>query len=344
MAEGKLTTAVVGLDERGQGILQSLARLEEAFEIAAVADADGDAAQKAGKRYGASGYDDLRQMLIQKELDLIISAGPLHGSIEHLQAAMRKGCHILRCPPAARSFGEAAELFKIAEENEVTFSVARPWRRRRGFAAMKRYLEQNTDEQFYLVEAWCSSAQRTDINDWQKDPQLAGGGVVLNLCYPLIDQITTLFSSPQQVYALCTNLAPDRTQRQALTEDTAAVSMRFDDRLIGKIVASRTLWPGGWLIRAHGKNCHLTLNERGFSARDSDGALLQRPGRRDNEELLVDQMLRELAEAILAGDYRPFEKEASETLGSMALIQAAYLSDKTGMPEEPRRIVEMTGG
>jgi predicted dehydrogenase len=343
MAEGRLKTAVVGVDEAGQSLLQGLARLGDLFELSAVADGAIDSANAAARKYGVSGYDDLRQMLIQKELDVIISAGPLHYSIEHLHAAMKKGCHVLRYPPSARSYGEAAELFKTADSANVLYAVVRWWRHTQAVRAMRSYLEKHADEQFYLVEAWCSSSGQYS-QAWQKDPQLAGGGVVLYLSYPLIDQIRAVFGMPQQIYALCTNQAPDRKQRRALTEDTAIVSMRFDDRLIGKLIAGRTARPEGWLIRVYGRNCQLSLSEKGFVARDSAGEILEEVPTSESHESLIDTTLRYFGMAIVQEDFRPFESEPAEILGNMAIIQAAYLSDRTGMPEEPARIAKITKG
>jgi predicted dehydrogenase len=343
MAEGRLKTAVVGLDEAGQMLLQGMSRLSDLFEITAVADASSETAQTTARKYGSGGYDDLRQMLIQKELDVVISAGPLHQSIEHLHAAMKKGCHVLRYPPNARSFAEATELLRTAEAANVLFASARWWRHRQAARSMRAYLENHADEQFYLVEAWCSSTSQPN-HTWQKDPQLAGGGVILYLSFPLIDQIRTLFSTPQQVYALCTNQAPDRKQRRLLTEDTAIVSMRFDDRLIGKLIAGRTSRPEGWLVRVYGKNCQLTLSEKGFTARNNAGQTLEEVASNETTESLIDMTLRYFGMAIMQEDFRPFEGEPAEMLGNMAIIQAAYLSDKTGMPEEPARIARMTNG
>jgi hypothetical protein len=55
-------------------------------------------------------------------------------------------------------------------------------------------------------------------------------------------------------------------------------------------------------------------------------------------------MLGNFAATILSSDHTALEKEPAEILGNMALIQAAYLSDKTGMPEEPARIAQMANG
>ncbi|HSV27732.1 MAG TPA: Gfo/Idh/MocA family oxidoreductase, partial [Sedimentisphaerales bacterium] len=241
MAEEKLKTAVVGLDEGGRKLLAGLSRLGNLFEISAVADADADTAQTAGRMHAAESFDDLRRMFAQKELDLVVSSGPLHNCLEHLQSAMKRGTHILRYPPPARSFDEASALFKLAEESDVVFATARWWRHRQAYAALREYIQANPEEQFYLVEAWCSALEPKG-HTWLRDPQLAGGGVVLNLAYPLIDQMMAMFPAPQQVFALCTNQAPDRKQRSLLTEETAVVSMVFGDRMTGKITASRSMW------------------------------------------------------------------------------------------------------
>jgi predicted dehydrogenase len=341
MSEGRLKTAVVGLDERGLALLEGVLRLEDIYALAAVADATGDLAQAIGKRHAVAWFDDLRQMLIQKDLDLLVASAPLYIVIDHLHAAMRKGCHILRCPPAARSFGELSALLETARANRVFFAAARPWRHRRNMQSMKHFIEEHPEEQFYLAEAWCAPSAREENSGWRKDPYLAGGGAILHAGWMLIDVMVWLFGVPQQVYTLCTNQAPDRTQRRSLTEETAIVSMRFDDRLIGKLILGRTMSPPGWLLRVSGRNCQLLLNEKAFTVRDVDGRTVAETRQRDSEQTLTDRMLRGFGSALAGGDHAALENEPKQLLDNMSLIQAAYLSDKTGLPEEPARIVQM---
>jgi hypothetical protein len=97
-------------------------------------------------------------------------------------------------------------------------------------------------------------------------------------------------------------------------------------------------------MRVYGKDIQVTLSDKGFSVRNSKGDLLEEVKRHDSEEVLTDRMLGNFAAAILSGDHATLEKEPAEILGNMALMQAAYLSYKTGMPEEPARIIQMTNG
>ena len=111
MNEGKLKTAVLGLNEAGRFWLEA-AQKSGYFQIQAVADKDPEVAQTVAREYGCAAYDDYRQLIIQNQFDCLLVAASTHSCDEYLRMAMKKKFHILKLTPPARNFEEAVQFVR----------------------------------------------------------------------------------------------------------------------------------------------------------------------------------------------------------------------------------------
>lgn len=342
MSTEKLKTALLGLTEGGLSLLEA-ALATGYFEIQAVADRDTDLAQKTAQKYDCRAYDDYRQLIIQNQLDALLVTAPLHSCAEHVQAAMKKKFNIFKPAPLARNFEEAAQLFRIAKEEKINFTVGNFRRFGQSFIALREFLQNGRIEQIYLITAFCALPGQCR-GDWHSDPKLAGGGVLLQGCYEMIDQILWNFSIPQQVYSLSTNQAPDRRQRLYLAEDTVVVTMKFSEALVANLIASNTFGPKQESLKIYGKNKNLTVTNTKFTVCDNkgrDNEALEEFEYADKDSVRIIGLLKKFAESILLpGENKPW-CTAKENLSNMAVIESAYLSTRTGMPESPGRILQM---
>lgn len=341
MGENKLRTAVLGLGDGGKLLLEAASGIDY-FQIEAVADKDGGLAEKTAVRYDCAAYDDFRQMIIQRELDCLLVAAGIHICDEHIRTAIKKGCNIVKLPPAGRDFEEAAEFVHLAEEKEVKFAIANTRRFSRGFLGLRRFLDEGGIEQIFLIRASCGVGKES-YPKWQTDPKLAGGGVLLYNCHQIIDQIVWNFGMPEQVYSLSASAAGDKQQRLYLTEDTAVVTMKFSDTFVGNLVASRRtrLEREEELLKVYGKDKTLTVNRTGLTVSDYPGRTSEESEYEDDDELLCTaKLLENFALSILLPDKNRLCSSGSENLRPMAVIESAYLSARTGTPEEPGRIFE----
>jgi hypothetical protein len=55
------------------------------------------------------------------------------------------------------------------------------------------------------------------------------------------------------------------------------------------------------------------------------------------------RLLGSFALSVLGRDEHPLVSSLAENLRNMAVLQSAYLSARTGIPEEPLRILQMAG-
>ena len=342
MSQGKLKTAILGLTDKGQQLLTAAAQSEQ-FDIAAVADADAELAEKIAHRYGCEAFDDYRQLVIQNQLDVLIVAAPPHLCDEHMRAAMKKKFNILKLIPPALDFEQTAELIRLAKSEKVRFAAAHSHRFRPGFRKLADYLESQNAKDFHLITGVCNLQINLDhpSQRWLSDPQLAGGGVLLRSCYELIDLIVRNFGIAQQVYCVSTNQAPDKQQRLSITEDTVVLTMKFSDTLVANLVASRVFGPPGQMLKIHTKDGFLTASGANFILYDNLGNIVDRFEPESTESDSTAKMLETFADSLLSPDKnRPFDKENSDLI-TMAVIESAYLSARTAMPEEPLKVLEM---
>ncbi|NQT02027.1 MAG: Gfo/Idh/MocA family oxidoreductase [Planctomycetes bacterium] len=344
MSKDKLKTAVLGLSGRGELLLEAL-RGVDYFEIQAVADKDTSLAEKIAGQCQCAAYDDYRQLIIQNQLDCLLVAAGIHSCDEYVRMAMKKKCNIFKLAPAARDFEEAVEFVRLSEEQDIKFAVSNPRRFGRSFITFREFLRQGRIEHIFLMTAFCCLGEEP-YPGWQTDPKLAGGGVLLHNCYWVIDQLVSNFGLPQQVYSLGTNNAQDKQQRLYLTEDTSVVTMKFSDIFIGNLVASRRAGTGPKeeFIKLYGKDKILTVRDRRVTLCDGLGQTIEELEYDDDEHFCMREQLNNFALSILSPETNKLCSGGGENLQDMAVIESAYLSARTGFPEEPAKVLQMAPG
>jgi predicted dehydrogenase len=340
MAIETLTTAVLGLDQKGWLLLDAASKAG-CFQIRAVADLDAHRAEKAAARYGCDAYTDYRQLIVQNQLDCLLLATDIHAYGEHLKTAIKRKFNILKLAPPARSFEEASEFAQMAESEGVTFAIANPARFNPSYITAHELILQGHIEQIYLITAYCSQTV-PDRPAWYADPKLAGGGVLMHDCYQVLDQILWSFPVPQQVYALNTNGAPDKQQRLYRTEDTSVVSLRFNDALLGNIVATHRneIGPNETVIRIYGRDAVLTVTDNLVTMTTCEGRGDQRWQYDQDQADTMGRLLTDFAQSIRIAQEPSLVSSAAESLRNMAVLESAYLSARTGFPEEPAKILQ----
>ncbi|TFG48721.1 MAG: Gfo/Idh/MocA family oxidoreductase, partial [Candidatus Brocadiia bacterium] len=332
----QLQTAVLGLDERGQLFSETLSK-SELFQLAAVADKDTKQAEKTGEKYKCAFYDDYRQLVIQNQFDCLVVSAGLHSCDEYVRTAMKKKINILKLPPLARNFEEAKSFVSLCEEENVVFCVANLLRFSPGFMCFRDYMAKEAPEQIFMISVTCTACN-SSYPAWQSDWKLSGGGVVLHDSYEIIDAMLLNFPQPEQIYSSYTNQGKDRQQRLYLTEDTALMAMKFSDSLIGNLTCGKIYGPETVSIKIFAKEKVLLVEAQRMTIYDLSGNIEQEYVYKDELICRAERLLENFASAILTPDKSGVYSTARENMGNMALIESAYLSARTGMPEEPGKL------
>jgi len=339
MAEAKLKTAGLGLSEKGMALLEASVNCGY-FQLEAVADRNAELARKTAERYDCRAFDDYRQLVMQNQLDVLLVAAPVHSCVEHIKAAMQKKFNILKLSPPGRNFEESAELVGIAQKEGIKFAVANRLQFVPGFCELRKFLLDYPVEDFFLLSIFCVVPNQIPEH-WQTAPELSGGGVLLYCCYEMVEQAVANFGMPQQVYALSTNLAGDKQQRLYLTEDTALVTMKFSERLIGNLTVSKNIGQDKQVLEIYGKDRNIAVAEDRFTVYDAAGKIVQDLQFPADQAGWMAKLLENFALSLISPEQVKLLSNGEDNLPAMKLINCAYLSGRTGMPEEPGKILNV---
>ena len=331
----------MGLTDFSTQLLEA-AYKNDLFEIVAIGGKDPEAAEELSRNYVCKFFDDFRQLIVNNELDVLIAAGPTHHIDEYVRAAMQKNVHILKAGPPGQSFEQAAEYVRLARSNNVRYVLVNPNRFTKAYSDLKNYVQAEGVEKFSLITAACNVEPYIDRTGqrWMSDPKLAGGGTLLYDGYEMIDQLVMNFKIPQKIYSLTSNKAPDKQQRLSLTEDAAVVTMRFSDTLTANVTVSRMFGPAVNVMRLHARDKCYTLAGNLFTICDNSGKVIKKIKYNPAKEEPIAKMLTNFAEHVLQPEQNNLFADELADLNNMALIDSAYLSAKTGMPEDPARILD----
>jgi predicted dehydrogenase len=96
-------------------------------------------------------------------------------------------------------------------------------------------------------------------------------------------------------------------------------------------------------IEIHGKKARLTVTDTGVQLTTYDGRDSQNWQYEDDEQMVADRLLASFAQSLQDPADNAFAGLAAESLRDMAVLESAYLSARTGFPEEPARILQRAG-
>jgi predicted dehydrogenase len=331
MTKLRIKAGLLGVDGCGARLLETL-RSCEIIELIAVADRDRDLAKERAAELHVEAYDDYRSLVVEQPMDALFVAAPPFACHDQLKLAASKGVHVWRETPMARSVHEASELLTAFEQADVRFAVGRRWQfvyESAGLDAIEDLIGRPYSARGIAVES------RPDPLTWRGDSDRAGGGVLIDLGYELVDAIVQNMGLPDEVEA--TTARRSGTQPYD-TEDVATVALRYQNGSMAGIMAHRRSSPPMWTVVFDGPKGMLSIDPPEVRAATAEGA---KPTPRVNSDAsFYDRQIRAFAQAVLA-EAKVYASPAAEHLATVAVIETAYLSARTGEAESPSHLYHL---
>ena len=319
--------ALAGLGSTGLDYLDILEGSDR-FEVVAIADSDQAVLRGHDLRGSFHIYEDYRSLIVESVhvgLDLLVVATESHHSIEFLSLAVDRGLAIFHKPPFARNLQEGRMLVERFETANCPFVIAREWHRD-GWPTDPKTLAQRAG---HVHTALGEIATRDEPNGWRGDSLRAGGGVLLNGAYAQVDLLVALLGMPDSVYAVCGFArAPGETLNYD-TEDIALLLLRWGSDRSATLAARRGVTPGKWHVMLAGTRGTLVWPGAESSPDGEEEDAHHTDG-------IADQMSSVFGMA--ESGVRRAISTAKDHLATLAVIDAAYLSAKTGTAEVPARL------
>ena len=334
----RLKTALLGIRGVGADYLDALCG-DDQFELVAVGDTDARVQADRLAELGVRRYTDYRSLVVETAsagLDLLVVAleprdrhwqsqlagSLLAGSTGFVTLAASRGVHVFHKAPFARGVDEGREIVRLFADHKAKIVVARPWEFDPALAPLAS-LEQLVG-QVYAATAFVTVGRpcAEDGGDIE-EPK---GGALLYEAYDVIDRLVHWLGRPDSVYALRAAVA---------TREAVVITLRFSAGLAGSVTVMRDSSEASWTLTIAGADATATI---------SPSTLLISPSRGEDPPIqpgkveTASRALSAFGGALLSG-VADVVGAAEKHLATIATIESAYLSCKTGAPETPGRLL-----
>lgn len=218
-SERRLRVGLVGLGSLGIRLGREFGRLSGA-ELVALADVSPDILDSAGRELDVpeSGqYAEYETMLDEASLDAVAIATPNGLHYDQATTALDRGLHVLCEKPLSTTVPDALDLTQRAESGEEVVMLGYQRHLNPAFiAGRERWALGDLSPTFITGEIthdWRDYYE--EMTDWRMDPELSGGGHLLNVGTHIIEAILWM-----------TNLTP--------THVTANIEFHDEDEILDK--------------------------------------------------------------------------------------------------------------
>ena len=326
-----------GITERRHGPV--LERLDKQVKVAALADLSPVRTALMGEKLGvdkAHQYQDWEAMLREEELDLVHICTPHNVHEPQAIAAMQAGAHVLMEKPISTTIEEANRIIAAAQATGRKLTISHNQRFSPAALAAQKDIEQGMIGTVFLVRTEAMGRSHVvgrGINqDWRTSASAGGGGPLIDNGYHQIYRTLAWVGSPvKRVFARV-----GRYVHKIEVEDMALLLMEHEN---GATTSLQTGWcaPGraigmeeifgtdGQIRVQFGAEKPYALWTNHTSEWSTPAVEMEGP-----DDLGFSALVKRFIQAIAEGDAVPVAAE--ESRHTLAVVQAAYESGKTGQP------------
>jgi predicted dehydrogenase len=231
----KAKIGIIGLGKQGGGNFLPCLQQSPYFELTSLCDISQNnlALAKQAVNEKVALYNNPMEMLHKEKLDSVILALPHDQYLPVIKAAAQKKINILKEKPYAMNLTEAYEITDIIREAEINFMVSCQFRFEPMYVKIKQLL--SSIGAIHLIRLWYNISSSKPNANWRAYKNTAGGGVLLDIGYHLVDLLLWYFNEGITIqFAQSSNKFPMRYE----LEDTASVNFNLRNNIRGDFTVS----------------------------------------------------------------------------------------------------------
>jgi predicted dehydrogenase len=177
---GSVKVGIIGSQFEAEIHAASLQMVPDAAEVAALASPTPGHAEALAKRYGISRvFTDYREMLLEKDIELVTIAAPNRLHAQMTLDCARAGKHVVCEKPMAMTLEEADQMLEVCRREGVLLLYAEELFFTPKYVKAKEMADQGAFGKVYLVKQ--SEKHFGPHSPWFWDVERSGGGVFMDM-------------------------------------------------------------------------------------------------------------------------------------------------------------------
>jgi UDP-N-acetyl-2-amino-2-deoxyglucuronate dehydrogenase len=211
-------------------------------ELVAVFGANPEKAATLARRYGATAYRDIDQLIRHRPLDVVLVGSPSGLHAEHARLAAQHGLHVLVEKPLDVTAERIDALLDVCDNTGVRLGVFFQDRAAPHFQWLRRLIANGGLGRIILASArvkWFRPPDYYASSRWRGTHSLDGGGALMNQGIHTVDLLLWLLGDVARVSARTRTAFHDIE-----VEDTAIAWLEFASGTLATLEATTAAYPG----------------------------------------------------------------------------------------------------
>ncbi len=229
-------------------------------KLVAVSDTDCKKAKALTDKYGATVYENWRDLLGDKNVHAVIVAVPIGFSVPIAIEALKRGKHVLCEKPLGRDAAEAKKALRAARKYGKILKVGFNHRFYAGITMAKKMCDEGKIGKLMFIRARYGYGGRYGMEkEWRMNKRVSGGGELLDQGVHIIDLARWFGGEPKRVYGLT------QTKFWKANVDDNAFVVMANDRVTTEFHVSSTNWKNIFSFEVFGDRGYVAIDGKGGS-------------------------------------------------------------------------------
>lgn len=240
ISDRKIRFGLVGCGRISGKHFEAIEQHSEHAELVAVCDIDNAVLQDTCKRLNVPGYQNLKDMLDNSDIDVTVLCTPSGLHQEQAIQVARTGCHVITEKPMATRFIDGKRMVKVCDEMGVHLFVVKQNRLNPTLQLLKDAINKNRFGRIYMVNInvfWTRPQSYYDQASWRGTWEF-DGGAFMNQASHYIDLLDWLIGPIESVHSYTSTL-----ERNIEVEDTGVANIKWRSGALGSINVTMLTYP-----------------------------------------------------------------------------------------------------
>jgi len=275
--EKKVRLGIVGCGSISYGHINRLLSIPE-VDLVALVDINQDKIKRVEEKIFSLRkqkmlvFNDYEKMLSNANLDAVAIFTPHTLHFSQVMEALKKGLHVLVEKPMVTEILEAKEIIKEAKNKKRAVLVSYQFRYEPVYKYARKIMEEKKIGEIQFISALITQDWRERVRKtnrlWRLDPELSGGGMLMDSGSHLLDILLWLSNlTPERVYSFLEN-------KGEKVDINSAISIRFNNSALGSISVIGDDHHH-WELSIWGSRGNLFLRDNKVYVQDKEGAILK---------------------------------------------------------------------
>jgi predicted dehydrogenase len=240
-----IRVGVIGFGLAGRIFHTAVVAATPGLELAVIVQRRGDEAAKAYP--GVKIARSIEEMLEDASIKLVVVGTPSYSHFEIAEQCLRAGQNVIIDKPFTLTSDEANRLIELAWEGKLLLTAYQNRRWDGDFMTLKQVLASGELGRIVSYESHFDRYRSEPKRDVWRENGGPGGGILFDLGPHLIDQATTLFGDPENVFA---DVRTDR--KGSVTDDAFDIELKFSSGVTALLRSTLTACKAGPRFVVHG--------------------------------------------------------------------------------------------